>query len=39
MREILRTGYEGYVAHEFIPTWKDPLQSLRHGIQVCDQQL
>lgn len=39
IREILRTGYQGYVAHEFIPTWKDPMQSLRHGIQVCDQVL
>ena len=36
MREIVKTGYEGYVAHEFIPTWKDPIQSLRHGVQVCD---
>lgn len=36
MREILRTGYEGFVAHEFIPTWNDPMASLRHGIQVCD---
>ena len=39
IREILRTGYQGCVAHEFIPTWKDPMQSLRHGIQVCDQVL
>ena len=36
MREILKTGYRGYVAHEFIPTWKDPVKSLRHGVQVCD---
>ena len=36
IREILRTGYEGFIAHEFIPTWTDPMASLRHGIQVCD---
>jgi len=36
IREILRTGYEGFIAHEFIPTWNDPMASLRHGIQVCD---
>lgn len=36
IREILRTGYDGFIAHEFIPTWKDPMASLRHGIQVCD---
>jgi hydroxypyruvate isomerase len=36
MREILKTGYTGYVAHEFIPTWKDPVKALRHGVQVCD---
>lgn len=36
MREILKTGYDGYVAHEFIPTWDDPVAALRHGVQVCD---
>jgi hydroxypyruvate isomerase len=36
IRTILRTGYRGFLAHEFIPTWKDPMVSLRHGIQVCD---
>jgi hydroxypyruvate isomerase len=36
MREILKTGYDGYVAHEFIPTWDDSIASLRHGVQVCD---
>jgi hydroxypyruvate isomerase len=36
IREILRTGYEGFISHEFIPTWDDPMASLRHGIQVCD---
>ena len=36
MRAILKTGYDGYVAHEFIPTWKDKLAALRHGVRVCD---
>ncbi len=36
LRAILETGYEGYVAQEFIPTWKDPVQSLRHAAEVCD---
>ncbi|MEO1859466.1 MAG: TIM barrel protein [Verrucomicrobiales bacterium] len=36
LRAILETGYEGYVAQEFIPTWKDPVQSLRHAAEICD---
>lgn len=36
LRSILETGYEGFVAQEFIPTWDDPVASLRHGVQVCD---
>ncbi len=36
LNAILRTGYKGYVAQEFIPTWKDPVQSLRHGARVMD---
>jgi hydroxypyruvate isomerase len=36
MRAILETGYTGYVAQEFIPTWKDPILALRHAAQVCD---
>jgi hydroxypyruvate isomerase len=36
MRAILETGYAGFVAHEFIPTWEDKLSSLRHGVRVCD---
>jgi hydroxypyruvate isomerase len=36
MRAILETGYTGYVAQEFIPTWEDKLASLRHGVRVCD---
>jgi len=36
MRTLLDLGYTGYTAHEFIPTWDDPLASLRHGVEVCD---
>ena len=36
MRAIIETGYTGFVAQEFIPTWKDPVAALRHGVQVCD---
>ncbi|MEZ6136116.1 MAG: TIM barrel protein [Pirellulaceae bacterium] len=36
MRAILDTGYTGYVAQEFIPTWDDPAKSLEHAIGVCD---
>jgi len=35
MREIIKTGYQGYVAQEFIPT-RDPLQSLREAVKLCD---
>ena len=36
MRAILETGYQGYVAQEFIPTWPDRLMALRHAAKVCD---
>ena len=36
MKAILETGYTGYVAQEFIPTWPDPVAALRHAAQVCD---
>jgi hydroxypyruvate isomerase len=36
MRAIVATGYDGFVAQEFIPTWSDPVQSLRHAAMVCD---
>ncbi len=28
MRAIVETGYQGFVAHEFIPTWKDSMKAL-----------
>ena len=36
MREILKTGYRGFVAQEFIPTWDDPVHALRHAAKMCD---
>jgi len=36
MLAILETGYEGFVAQEFIPTWSDPIAALRHAATVCD---
>jgi len=35
LRTIVETGYQGYLAQEFIPT-RDPLQSLREAVQLCD---
>jgi hydroxypyruvate isomerase len=36
MRAILETGYDGYVAQEFIPTWDDKALALRHAAEICD---
>lgn len=36
MRAILDTGYQGYVAQEFIPTSDDPIKSLEQAYKVCD---
>jgi hydroxypyruvate isomerase len=36
MRTIVETGYKGFVAQEFIPTWADKAAALRHSAQVCD---
>jgi hydroxypyruvate isomerase len=35
MRAIVATGFEGYVAHEFVPK-RDPLTSLAQAIKICD---
>jgi len=34
LQAIAETGYQGYVAHEFIPTWDEPAQSLRHAAEL-----
>lgn len=36
IRAILDTGYQGYIAQEFIPTWEDPIAALRHAAELCD---
>ncbi|WP_446051654.1 hydroxypyruvate isomerase family protein, partial [Zobellia laminariae] len=36
MKAILATGYTGYVAQEFIPTWDDKIAALKEGITICD---
>jgi len=35
MRAILETGYQGYVAQEFIPT-RDKVKSLNAAVKLCD---
>jgi hydroxypyruvate isomerase len=35
MRAIAATGFQGYVAHEFVPR-EDPLTSLRKAVDLCD---
>jgi hydroxypyruvate isomerase len=35
MRGIVAAGFQGYVAHEFVPT-RDPLISLRQAAELCD---
>jgi hydroxypyruvate isomerase len=32
---IADTGFQGYVAHEFLPV-RDPLTSLREAVALCD---
>lgn len=36
LQAILDTGYKGFVAQEFIPTWDDKIAALRHAAKVCD---
>ncbi len=36
MRAIVETGYKGWVAHEFTPSRKPPLESLRQAVRICD---
>ncbi len=36
LKEIIKTGYDKFVAQEFIPTWDDPVTALRHAAQLCD---
>jgi hydroxypyruvate isomerase len=36
MRAIVKTGFKGYVAQEFIPAKEDKVASLREAIKICD---
>jgi len=36
MEAILETGFDGYVAQEFIPAGPNPLESLEAAVQICD---
>ncbi len=36
MRAIADTGFNGYVAQEFIPTKTDQLEALRQAVAICD---
>lgn len=36
MRAILETGYKGYVAQEFVPSWEDKIAALKQGVTICD---
>jgi hydroxypyruvate isomerase len=36
IRAVTEAGYHDFLAHEFIPTWKDPILALRHAAMVCD---
>jgi hydroxypyruvate isomerase len=36
VRAILETGFQGFMAQEFIPTWPDRVKALRHAVRVCD---
>jgi hydroxypyruvate isomerase len=36
MKAIIDTGFKGFVAQEFIPTYTDALAALREGVGICD---
>jgi len=35
MQAVRDTGYVGFVAQEFIPTWKNPFEALSVAIDIC----
>jgi hydroxypyruvate isomerase len=35
MKAIVETGFTGYVAQEFIPTWDNKLDALKDAIEIC----
>jgi hydroxypyruvate isomerase len=36
MKAIIESGFQGFVAQEFIPARPDALASLKQGVQICD---
>ncbi|MDX1543099.1 MAG: TIM barrel protein [Christiangramia sp.] len=36
MEAIYETGFDGFVAQEFIPTYDDKIAALREGVGICD---
>lgn len=36
MRAIVETGFDGYVAQEFVPTYEDKIRALKEAIAICD---
>ncbi|MCM4160196.1 TIM barrel protein [Antarcticibacterium flavum] len=36
MRAIVETGFDGYVAQEFIPTKRDQIAALAEAVKICD---
>jgi hydroxypyruvate isomerase len=36
MKAIVKTGFKGHVAQEFIPTWPDKIDALKNGLMICD---
>ena len=36
IKAIIETGFDGYLAQEFIPTYDDKLAALKEGIKICD---
>ncbi|MGY5850585.1 hydroxypyruvate isomerase family protein [Salegentibacter sp. F14] len=36
MKAILETGYDGFVAQEFIPTYDNKIAALKEAIEICD---
>jgi hydroxypyruvate isomerase len=36
MEAILKTGFKGFVAQEFIPSWPDKISALKKGVEICD---
>ena len=36
MRAIVATGFDGYVAQEFVPTYENKFAALKEAIQICE---